>query len=196
MVSFGAVEACRPTTSLERVTATIGVGSRTALGPPPGVAGDFHRTSHWARSNDARSVALWLFKPHFPLRVGRLARRCAAPHASPAPPCVRASLTCPVPACAGLCHSTCPCCRCSFDGIPGQPQRHLGARAPPCSPGRSRLTSPGAPASAQIGPGSVRALPLARPPLAAPSPTLLSLPACRTTRRPPRGASLDDHTNA
>ena len=136
------------------------------------------------------------FKRDFPRRLGRLERRCAPPHASPAPPCVRASLTCPVPACAGLCHSTCPCCRCSFDGIPGQPQRHLGARAPPCSPGRSRLTSPGAPASAQIGPGSVRALPLARPPLAAPSPTLLSLPACRTTRRPPRGASLDDHTNA
>ena len=104
------------------------------------------------------------FKRDFPRRLGRLERRCTPPHASPAPPCVRASLTCPVPACAGLCHSTCPCRRCSFDATPRQPRRHLGARAPPRSPGRSRLTSPGAPALAKSRDRSVPALPLARPP--------------------------------
>ena len=134
-------------------------------GTPPLVTGDFHRTSHWAQSDDARSVALWLFKLDFPRSSACLERRCAAPHASPPPPCACPSLPHRLSARTGLRLSTCPCHCFRFDAIPRVRRRHVGARAPPSSPRRSALFIAGVPASAHRSQSNPRALPLARPPL-------------------------------
>ena len=74
------------------------------------------------------------FKGHFSLRVGHLARRCAAPHASPAPPPARPSLPHRLAACTGVWRSTCPCCRRCFEAIQRQPRRLCESLIPPRSP--------------------------------------------------------------
>ena len=160
---------------------------RAALGPPPCGTGDFHRTSHWARSDDARSVALWLFKLDFPRSSACLERRCAAPHASPPPPCACPSLPHRLSARTGLRLSTCPCHCFRFDAIPRVRRRHIGARVPPSSPRRSALFIAGMPASAQRGPSNPRALPLARPP---------TVPRPKLTIPPLAAGSRVDHLTA
>ena len=104
------------------------------------------------------------FKLHFPLRVGRLARRCAAPHASPAPPPARPSLPHRLAARTGVCWSTCPCCCRCFDAIQRLLRRLLAPHVPPRSPRRSAMSIAGAPASAQRRDHSLPALAFARPP--------------------------------
>ena len=103
------------------------------------------------------------FKGHFPRRVGRLARRCAAPHASPAPPPARPSLPHRLAARTGVWWSTCPCCRRCFDAIQRLPRRLLAPFVPPRSPRRSAMSIAGVPASAHFGYHSLPALPFARP---------------------------------
>ena len=112
------------------------------------MTGGFQGQLHQAQGTCASQGRLDGSKRHFPLRIGRLARRRAAIHASRAPPPARPSLPHHFAPRSGLRSSTCPCYRRCFDAIQGLRRQLRDRHVPPCAARTSAMSIAGVSASA------------------------------------------------